>query len=76
MLTDVVRGTYLKQCAMQKSGFREDVLVHLSAGGKLMAMHYQSPIVAMERPCDPAKLPEAINIQGKARVVADFEAHR
>jgi hypothetical protein len=41
-------------CALQASGFKEDILLHLTAQGQLVGAAYQSPIIGLPRACDAA----------------------
>lgn len=51
-LSLMLRSLSLK-CDLQKSGFREDILIHMSNGGDIIGISYTSPVIALPRPCDP-----------------------
>jgi hypothetical protein len=48
-------------CALQASGFKEDILLYLSDKGHLLGATYQSPVIGLPRPCDASliKIPTA-----------------
>lgn len=46
--------SFSMQCELQKSGFREDLLLHLDSAGEVMGLSYSSPVIALPRPCDPS----------------------
>ena len=41
-------------CALQASGFKEDILLHLTEQGQLVGAAYQSPVIGLPRACDAA----------------------
>lgn len=44
------------KCELQKSGFKEDIIVHLNNNNDLVGLSYSSPVIALSRPCDPSKV--------------------
>lgn len=44
-------------CELQKSGFKEDVILNLDqTNSYVIGISYSSPIIALSRPCDPKKI--------------------
>jgi len=39
-------------CALQASGFKEDILLHLTEKGQVVGAAYQSPVIGLPRACD------------------------
>jgi len=39
-------------CALQASGFKEDILLHLTEKGQVIGAAYQSPVIGLPRACD------------------------
>lgn len=58
-------------CELQKSNFKEDLALHLDRDGSLVGLHLTSPVVALNRPCDPRKISadKGFSFQTKLRVV-------
>ena len=46
-------STAIPICALQKSGFREEIILHRDLHGNFIGMSYSSPVIALPRPCDP-----------------------
>ena len=46
-------STTIPICALQKSGFREEIILHRDLHGNFIGMSYSSPVIALPRPCDP-----------------------
>lgn len=49
----------LPACDLQRSGFREDITLHVQAAGdskRVVGVAYTSPVLALARPCDSSKL--------------------
>ena len=55
-------------CALQKSGFKEDISLFFGDGGELIGTSYQSPTIGMPRPCDPSKLRTPINFLTRIKI--------
>ena len=46
----------LPACALQKSGFKEDLTVFVGPNRNIVGLSYSSPVIALSRSCDPNKL--------------------
>jgi hypothetical protein len=40
-------------CELQRSGFKEDLVIHLDNSNNVIGLAYSSPEMAISRPCDP-----------------------
>lgn len=43
-------------CDLQKSGFKEDIALHLDNNGSIIGLSYSSPVMAISKPCDSSKV--------------------
>mmetsp|Transcript_14868 Transcript_14868/g.22360 ORF Transcript_14868/g.22360 Transcript_14868/m.22360 type:complete len:236 (+) Transcript_14868:106-813(+) len=48
----------IRACDLQKSGFKEDISLHVDRDFNVVGIHYTSPVTALPRPCDPKKVPD------------------
>ena len=46
----------IPSCELQKSGFKEDIVLHLDSSNNIVGVGYSSPVIALSRPCDPSAL--------------------
>lgn len=45
------------QCELQKSGFKEDISLHLDESNQyIIGLSYSSPVIAVSRPCNPSNV--------------------
>lgn len=67
-------------CALQASGFKEDILLHLSEGGSggrglhLLGGNYQSPVVGLPRACDASAVTLPLTFRTRIKVAAPQES--
>jgi len=55
-------------CELQKSGFKEEITLHLDKNDGVISVEYSSPVTALARPCDPSKVAESVTFQTKLKV--------
>lgn len=55
-------------CALQRSGFKEDILLYVGDDGNIMGGNYQSPVIGLPRACDAAKLVEPTTFLTRIKV--------
>lgn len=56
-------------CELQKSHFKEEIVLHLSADDNVVGLVYSSPTPAtISRACDPSKVPATVKFLTKAKV--------
>eukprot|EP01035_Chromulina_nebulosa_P019148 gene19148-24987_t len=56
-------------CELQKSGFKEDITIHLDDSEKfIIGLSYSSPMMAMARPCNPNKVQSPQVIHTKLKI--------
>lgn len=47
----------IPSCELQKSGFKEDILLYLDVNNSnVIGITYSSPVIALQRPCDATKI--------------------
>lgn len=53
---------------MQKSGFKEDIILHLDGHNNPIGVAYSSPVIALSRPCDSSKLTVPLHFHTRIKV--------
>lgn len=56
MITVIPDCVVIEQCDLQKSGFKEDISIHVARDGSVSGIQYTSPVTALPRPCDASKV--------------------
>mmetsp|Transcript_1916 Transcript_1916/g.4461 ORF Transcript_1916/g.4461 Transcript_1916/m.4461 type:complete len:244 (+) Transcript_1916:152-883(+) len=60
--------TSLPMCELQKSGFKEDIVVYLDREQTIHGVSYSSPAGTISRECDPTKLRDSLSFQTRIKV--------
>lgn len=62
----------LPACDLQKSGFKEDISLHLDVAGDIVGLVYLSRTgsSAIERACDSARVPQNLQLQTRVKALA------
>lgn len=55
-------------CALQSSGFKEDILLYLSEDGSIVGANYQSPVIGLPRACDASLLHANTNFLTRIKI--------
>ena len=58
-------------CALQISGFKEDIVLFVGEYGNLVAANYQSPVIGLPRTCDAKALSDSTNFLTRIKI-GDF----
>ena len=55
-------------CALQSSGFKEDMMLYLDEDSAIVGANYQSPVIGLPRPCDASLLGESTHFLTRVKV--------
>lgn len=58
----------LPACELQRSGFKEEIIIHFDEFENIISLEYSSPVIALPRPCDAKKITAEIKFQTKVKV--------
>lgn len=62
-------------CELQKSGFKEDIIIHMDKNDNVVSLVYSSPVAALSKQCDSLKIKSSISLLTKLRVADVINAH-
>mmetsp|Transcript_17359 Transcript_17359/g.16698 ORF Transcript_17359/g.16698 Transcript_17359/m.16698 type:complete len:240 (+) Transcript_17359:484-1203(+) len=55
-------------CDLQKSGFKEDLVLHLDNSNNIMGVSYSSPVMAISQVCDSTKFTAPVTFQTRMKI--------
>ena len=55
-------------CELQKSGFKEDLVLHLDNNDHIMGLSYSSPEMTISRSCDPSKITTPVTLSTRVKL--------
>mmetsp|Transcript_11133 Transcript_11133/g.15340 ORF Transcript_11133/g.15340 Transcript_11133/m.15340 type:complete len:243 (-) Transcript_11133:97-825(-) len=58
----------LPACELQKSGFKEDLLIYVDNTKNVTGVSYSTPAMALSRKCDSSKIKDTINFQSRIKL--------
>ena len=61
-------------CELQKSGFKEDIAIHMDNSNNIVSLVYSSPVAALSKPCDSLKVKSPTILLSKLRIADPVNA--
>ena len=61
-------------CELQKSGFKEDIVIYMDKNENIISLVYSSPVAALSKPCDATKVKSPTNLLSKIRIADPVNA--
>lgn len=55
-------------CDLQRSAFKEDILVYLNGNGGIIGLSYSNPKMTIAHECDPSKLKDTVTFQTRIKL--------
>jgi hypothetical protein len=64
----------IPSCELQKSGFKEDIIIHIDSNDNIASLVYSSPVAALSKQCDSSKIKSSIALLTKLRIADTINA--